>query len=684
MDELTKFIKDLLMKWKISGLAQYTEIILFFLVGGGAGILVAIWKGIKCLVKFFNHKRLSKDLHPFFTPMEIKKATEFYVPTQCQNVAPSREEEPGFTHAFATREKTIPFFLNKGFKYNQAEYRFYIILADSGMGKTTFLINLYLKYVSKWIGKEFKIKLLPLGFHAIDKELDNIEEKEKMILLLDALDEDSKAMRDYKHRINEIVQKTFRFRKVIITCRTQFFPSEEEEPKDTGIFKFGGDKGFHIFRKLYISPFDEKDIKRYLKKKFSIFYFKNKQKALKIVKQSPNLMVRPMLLSYIDDLLESRQKFESTCQVYKYLIDKWIEREAQRLPEKELKVNFKKELFKFSGEIALDIYRKRKNRNGLFIDGEEIKPFAIEHHVKLEDMELKSRSLLNRDAQGQYKFSHKSILEYFLALEIVENIKFYIEFNFEEMNQVKSFYDELLGDELLCKSFAFRLFTQGNLSGFYETSNSTKRKSFSTVKFNELDRMKYLKLSSRLHNINALKSLNGLIELDLENTNLTDISPLKELRKLKYLRLNNNQITDISALKELKELTSLYLSNNNLTDICSLRNLVKLEGLTLENNDLTDLRPLKKLKSLKFLWLKGNPMITREQIDELKRYLPNCNINYGRTSQGQVFGESMNLSGDGGWKNVTDAKRRVGWKTGDIPNTTFKSGKKGSGGAGKK
>ena len=76
---------------------------------------------------------LSKDLHPFFTPVEIKNATQYYVPTKCQNIAPSKELEPAHTHAFAAKEKLIPFFLKKGFKYEADEQRFYIILADSGI-----------------------------------------------------------------------------------------------------------------------------------------------------------------------------------------------------------------------------------------------------------------------------------------------------------------------------------------------------------------------------------------------------------------------------------------------------------------------------------------------------------------------------------------------------------------------
>jgi hypothetical protein len=516
MDEVVKWVKEILTSLDLPVLAPYTPIILFFILGSGAGVLTALWKLIKKLVQFVKHRKVSRDLHPFFTAIEIKNHTQYYVPTQCQNIAPSKEDEPGRTHAFATKEKIIPFFLKKGFKYDSDDQRFYIILADSGMGKTTFMINLYIKYFCQWWGKKCAIKLMPLGFPDIDRELDKIEDKERenTILLLDAFDEDRLAVVDYRKRMNEILNKTFRFRKVIITCRTQFFPSEEEEPGETGILKFGDPGGYHIFRKLYVSPFGEKDIKKYLGKRFSIFNFKKKRMALKIVKQSPNLMVRPMLLNYIEDLLKSSRRYEFTFQVYDELIKLWIERESRRYKRDE-REGFKKELYKFSREIALDIYRNRETRRGLIINAEEIKPFARGHDIRLGGMEMKSRSLLNRNARREYKFSHKSVLEYFLALEIRQNSKFDKTFSFEGMDQARSFHSDMR------KEYTFKFLTQDNLKGLYRVEGQKKPKELSKIKLNELESLEYL---------------------NLINNNLTDISPLKELKKLEHLYINGNPV----------------------------------------------------------------------------------------------------------------------------------------------
>src|SRR5258708_21763763 len=86
------------------------------------------------------------DMGPQFDYAAIKKARKYYIPTQYQNASPARQEEPGFTHQYVARNKLIPFFINIAFNQKVESERFYLILADSGMGKTTFMINLFLSY----------------------------------------------------------------------------------------------------------------------------------------------------------------------------------------------------------------------------------------------------------------------------------------------------------------------------------------------------------------------------------------------------------------------------------------------------------------------------------------------------------------------------------------------------------
>lgn len=81
----------------------------------------------------------------------------------------------------------------------------------------------------------------------------------KTILLLDALDEDVLAAEDLKSRLNSLVRATFRYKTVILTCRTQFFPSESEEPHATTLYKFSLDgRTYDYFKKIYLSRHSDK------------------------------------------------------------------------------------------------------------------------------------------------------------------------------------------------------------------------------------------------------------------------------------------------------------------------------------------------------------------------------------------------------------------------------------------
>jgi Leucine-rich repeat (LRR) protein len=57
-----------------------------------------------------------------------------------------------------------------------------------------------------------------------------------------------------------------------------------------------------------------------------------------------------------------------------------------------------------------------------------------------------------------------------------------------------------------------------------------------------------------------------------------------------------------------------------------LEKLTQLKELVLGYNKLTNVKGLEKLTQLKGLNLRDNPDLTKAQIDELKKALPNCLI----------------------------------------------------------
>ena len=405
-------------------------------------------------------RKTSRNLEPYYDEYSVKRATKYFISTNGQNISPTKEEEPAIGNKFITRNKLIPFFINNVFQGKKESDKFYLILADSGMGKTTFLINLYIRYNSVFNFKsknDVKMKWLPFGDERIIQTLKNItqDEAKNTILLLDAFDEYKGLLTPitpdgltdderFRKQLDEIFEITRDFRNVIISSRTQYFPAQEENPYELNIPRFGKN-GFHKLSKLYLSPFDEKDIKKYLNKKFGIFKvwnFKKKSRAKKITGgDSHKLMVRPMLLSYIDYLVDGDISYEKTFDIYDTLIKKWIEREGiKRKHNNEIREKFKKDLLKFSKLVAIEMYKSKEYSKG--IDKNTAQEICKKHNLNLEGYEITGQSLLTRDVAGNWKFAHKSIYEFFIAEKAIEDIYFGFNLDITSLDMTKKFINE--------------------------------------------------------------------------------------------------------------------------------------------------------------------------------------------------------------------------------------------------
>ena len=95
---------------------------------------------------------------------------------------------------------------------------------------------------------------------------------------------------------------------------------------------------------------------------------------------------------------------------------------------------------------------------------------------------------------------------------------------------------------------------------------------------------------------------------------------------IEKLWLENNELTSVKGLEKLTKLTWLQLSRNWLRSVKGLEKLTQLEYLSLQYNQLTDVKGLEKLNQLKWLDLIDNPALTKAQIAELQKALPNCKI----------------------------------------------------------
>ena len=90
------------------------------------------------------------------------------------------------------------------------------------------------------------------------------------------------------------------------------------------------------------------------------------------------------------------------------MVAAWLEREKGLVEDTAA-------LREFSEVLAVDIFLKREARKMERVAKSELEPLAAGHGISMEDWQLSGRSLLNRDAVGNYKFAHRSIMEYLFA-----------------------------------------------------------------------------------------------------------------------------------------------------------------------------------------------------------------------------------------------------------------------------
>lgn len=419
------------------------------------------WLFIRFRKRYLQYKSAKKNILNYFGD-KYNAYCKLFVESRYQKRSPTHSDEPSSQES----EPLILHMIKNVFRGDQSVDRFFLILGDSGMGKTTFLVNLYMRYYSIWnFHRKYTVKFIPFVRVNEIKELINVstEDAKNTILLLDALDEYNDLHISFGKNVlsndefaqlmiekcDKLMEPLSEFHKVIITCRTQYFPQQEEKPYVLEIRKPGGN-GFHTMNKLYLSPFHKSDVEYFLKKKY-LWDRKARLQAAKIVSNSPCLMMRPLLLSYIDYFLEAGNKsYFTTFEIYETLVNKWIEREANNCRRKPEDCSlFQEDLFVFSREVALSIYEQmcseKITEDSLSLSKIKIQTILDHYYGRLESYEATGQSLLTPDIlHDNWKFAHKSILEFFIACESFQNRNFFDEIDFAGLDMAKRFFKENL------------------------------------------------------------------------------------------------------------------------------------------------------------------------------------------------------------------------------------------------
>jgi hypothetical protein len=343
---------------------------------------------------------------------QLARALENYIPPLCTNVDPAGAEDLRLVVPF----KNPLFEIVDDFLATDRTEKHVLVLADSGMGKTSFLLNYYARNRRKRRGQQVRIAVVPLGRPDVLERIERIENKRSTVLFLDAFDEDTRAIEDHRTRLGELMDCCSDFRRVLITCRTQFFQSDEEIPRETGVAiitpRKGGESGSYKFYKIYLAPFTAAMVQRYIRTRFPLTQWRRRREAFALVESIPELALRPMLLAVVPDLVLKHKGVRNISDVYAFMIQSWLDRESSWISVPILR--------ELSRRIAVNIFLLRGERGHEVIPRSDLSQLLDSEAPTLDKWRLTARSLLNRDAAGNLKFAHRSIMEYLFVREFLE------------------------------------------------------------------------------------------------------------------------------------------------------------------------------------------------------------------------------------------------------------------------
>ncbi len=492
------------------------------------------------------------------------------------------------------------------------ERHFLTLLGDFGTGKSSFSLHYFIQLAKRYVQdqagripifislKDYPGKIniedfiarefyetfkIELSFHIFQR----LALQGKFIFFVDGFDEmaslsDRQVTEENFKELTKLTFENILFmtnssrrnlnaNKVFLTCRTHYFFDEDQERKiikssRTVLYRDYATKTNYELTRINLKEFSVKQIEEYVFK-----HTRNKettQNILGIINDTYNLKelsIRPILLDMIVKTLPSlKNKTEvNAAELYKAYTEMWILRDDNR---SQMTAEGKRA---FMWELAFKMFMKGGKifLHYTEIDKPEEKYLKQGFQNQKDDYyymyETTTCSFLNRDEKGNYKFIHKSFMEYFLAEYYFSRIK----------NQEKR----------ICEPFSLNLETTFFLK-FIISSEKTDLKNLDLSSLNLQ--------SINLENANLSKAVlsgssfryaifikSNLSETDLRVADLSDTN-------LKNIKLEGSNLSGANLFRA--DLTNANLTNSDLRGINLKETKLRgadLEGAKLYREDVT-------------------------------------------------------------------------------------------------
>jgi WD40 repeat protein len=252
----------------------------------------------------------------------------------------------------------------------------------------------------------------------------------KLLLILDGFDEMARQV-DYQTVIDnfwDLASLVEEGSKVILTSRTEYFRWAKESEKILGGKEFGKRTILlspPTFEVLYLEQFNDDQISKVitlrLGEKDGPSMAKQILKNRDLAEMARKPVLIELLLAALDEV--SANILKNQAKVYLYATNKLLLRNI------DTKRTFTKTADKlyFLCELAWEMIKSGELRIHYVSIPERIKTYfdsriKDQHELDTWDFDLRSQTLLHRNAAGYYEFAHKSLAEYFVAFKFASEL----------------------------------------------------------------------------------------------------------------------------------------------------------------------------------------------------------------------------------------------------------------------
>lgn len=354
-------------------------------------------------------------------------------------------------------------------------YRYVLLLAAEGGGKTTALLRLYLRQAMPW-GPWRHVHLLRAADPDALAQLAHLPDPARTLLLIDGLDEDPQLARLGRTRLDAWLAATRPFGRVVLSCDPTAWPGPLTRIAEGEAIRYTGESEVQLLACLAWEPMPPAATSRWLRG----------LQGLRL----PDPARPAFRVSRLAQLLEEAVPA--------------VQQPARHAP-------------RFWQAVAQAMARRAAQGQGLALPAPRLHDLHVIHAPNWELKRLIS-SLLWRDGQGCYQFHHQAVAAYFLSAVGLEHPQEEAGVAWAGLTQALAYRQERLWLALLAQPEQAR--------GWFRTPQAVARRPLREMQASEVQQVSRLYVPADWHALAptllpGLPQLQGLYLIDADRQRLT-------------------------------------------------------------------------------------------------------------------------------------------------------------------